>query len=152
MGRFATGVAIVTTVTDVGAEHAMTVNAFTSVSLDPPLVMFCADKAARFHGMVLETGRWAVSVLSEEMRDASERFATRGRALDGRLEGRPHVRGPATGAPILAGALAALECRTRAVHDGGDHTIVVGEVVGLDVPNPDGRPLIFYGGGYRTLG
>ncbi|WP_262403602.1 flavin reductase family protein [Actinomadura sp. CNU-125] len=139
MGRFATGVAIVTTVSDDGADHAMTVNAFTSVSLDPPLVMFCAERTGRFHDVVLATGRWAVSVLPEDMRDASQWFATRGRLLDGQLRGWAHTRGPATGVPILSRAVAAVECRTHAVHDGGDHTIVVGEVVGLDVPDPDGR-------------
>ncbi|MBE1534200.1 flavin reductase family protein [Actinomadura algeriensis] len=152
VGRFATGVAIVTTVSADGADHAMTVNAFTSVSLDPPLVMFCVEKAGRFHDVVLEAGRWAVSVLTEDMRDASQWFATRGRTLDGQLRGWAHARGPATGAPILSRAVASVECRTHAVHEGGDHTIVVGEVVGLDVPDPDGRPLIFYAGGYRTLG
>ncbi|MFD0900747.1 flavin reductase family protein [Actinomadura sediminis] len=151
VGRFATGVAIVTTVSADGADHAMTVNAFTSVSLEPLLVMFCAEKLARFHDVVLETGRWAVSVLPEDMRDASQWFATRGRTLDGQLLGWAHTRGPATGTPILSRAVAAVECRTHAVHDGGDHTIVVGEVVGLDVPDPEGRPLIFYEGAYRTL-
>ncbi|MEV5825847.1 flavin reductase family protein [Spirillospora sp. NPDC052242] len=151
VGRFATGVAIVTTVSADGVDHAMTVNAFTSVSLDPLLVMFCAEKLARFHDVVLETGRWAVSVLPEDMRDASQWFATRGRTLDGQLLGWAHTRGPATGVPVLSRAVAAVECRTHAVHDGGDHTIVVGEVVGLDVPDPDGRPLIFYEGAYRTL-
>lgn len=149
-GRFATGVAIVTTVAD-GSDHAMTVNAFTSVSLDPLLVMFCAEKAARFHAVVLDSGVWAVSVLGEEQRGASDWFATRGRVLDGRLDAFEQTRGPATGAPILAGAVAALECRTYAVHDGGDHSIVVGEVLSLDVPDPDARPLIYYRGGYRSL-
>ncbi|QXJ24490.1 flavin reductase [Actinomadura graeca] len=147
VGRFATGVAVVTTVA--GAEdHAMTVNAFTSVSLEPLLVLFCAEKIARFHDVVLDTGLWAVSILPDTMRDASEWFATRGRALDGQLDGRPHTRGPATGAAVLAGAVAALECRTHAVHDGGDHSIVVGEVLTLDTPAPHAAPLIYYRGGY----
>ncbi|MEU5880375.1 flavin reductase family protein [Spirillospora sp. NPDC047279] len=150
VGRFATGVAVVTTVAD-GTDHAMTVNAFTSVSLDPLLVLFCAEKVARFHEVVLESETWAVSVLTEEMRDASQWFATRGRVLSGQLDGWPHVRGPVTGAPIFTGAVAAMECRTHAVHDGGDHSIVVGEVLHLDVPDPQGRPLVFYAGGYRSI-
>ncbi|WP_246342928.1 flavin reductase family protein [Actinomadura verrucosospora] len=149
-GRFATGVAIVTSVVD-GNDHAMTVNAFASVSLDPLLVMFCPEKIARFHDLALEAGEWAVSVLAEEMRDASQWFATRGRMLDGQLQGWDHARGPVTGAAIFKNAVAALECRTHAVHDAGDHSIVVGEVLSLDVPSPDARPLIFYGGGYRML-
>jgi flavin reductase (DIM6/NTAB) family NADH-FMN oxidoreductase RutF len=149
-GRFATGVAIVTSVVD-GADHAMTVNAFASVSLDPLLVMFCPEKIARFHDLGLDAGEWAVSVLSEGMRDASQWFATRGRMLDGQLQGWDHVRGPVTGAAIFSDAVAALECRTHAVHDAGDHSIVVGEVLSLHVPSPDARPLIFYGGGYGRL-
>ncbi|GAA2603657.1 flavin reductase family protein [Actinomadura fulvescens] len=150
VGRFATGVAVVTTVAG-GTDHAMTVNAFTSVSLEPLLVLFCVEKIARFHEFVLAGGQWAVSVLTDDMRDASNWFATRGRALDGQLEAWPHTRGPVTGAAILASAVAALECRTYAVHDAGDHSIVVGEVLSLDVPDPRGKPLIFYEGTYRSL-
>lgn len=150
VGRFATGVAIVTAVVD-GGDHAMTVNAFSSVSLDPLLVMFCPEKVARFHDVVLDAGEWAVSVLGDEMRDASQWFATRGRMLDGQLQGWDHVRGPVTGAAIFKNAVAALECRTHAVHEAGDHSIVVGEVLALDVPSPDADPLVFYEGEYRLL-
>jgi len=129
----------------------MTVNAFTSVSLDPLLVLFCPEKIARFHDVVLETGSWAVSVLGEEALEASRWFATRGRSLDGQLDGWKFRRGQSTGAAIFAEAIAALECRTYAVHDGGDHSIVVGEVLDVVLPNPDGTPLIYYGGTYRTL-
>ncbi|MFI0353445.1 flavin reductase family protein [Actinomadura sp. 9N407] len=149
-GRFATGVTVVTTIAG-GADRAMTVNAFTSVSLDPPLVLFCVEKIARFHDVVTRSGTWGVSVLGESLRDASNWFATRGRDLDGQLSGWEHHRGPATGVALFSGAVATLECRTYAVHEAGDHSIVVGEVVALDVPDPDGRPLVFYEGGYRTL-
>ncbi|MEW2352561.1 flavin reductase family protein [Spirillospora sp. NPDC029432] len=152
-GRFATGVTVVTAVAD-GADHAMTVNAFTSVSLDPLLVLFCAEKAGRFHDVVTGSGGsgvWGVSVLAEGMRDAADRFATRGRALEGGLAGWEHHRGPATGVALFSAAMATLECRTCAVHEAGDHSIVVGEVLGLDVPDPGGRPLVFYEGGYRTI-
>jgi flavin reductase (DIM6/NTAB) family NADH-FMN oxidoreductase RutF len=150
VGRFATGVAVVTTVAG-GVDHGMTVNAFTSVSLDPLRVLFCVNRAARFHDVVLDTGLWAVSVLTEDMQDASRWFATRGRPLDDPLRGWEHRRGAATGAAIFTGAVAALECRTHAVHDGGDHSIVVGEVLALDVPDPSGKPLIFYEGEYRGI-
>src|SRR4051812_2818629 len=80
VGRFATGITIVSTVAD-GADHAMTVNAFTSVSLDPVLVLFCVEKIARFHEVVISTGEWAVSVLGAGGREASQWFATRGRPL-----------------------------------------------------------------------
>lgn len=151
VGRFATGVAIVSTVQD-GVDHAMTVSAFTSVSLDPLLVLFCPEKIARFHDAVLRSGLWAVSILGEQSKEASQRFATRGRELEAQLTGWKVQRGEHTGAPIFAEAIGALECRTRAVHDGGDHSIVVGEVLGFGVPNEDGGPLIYYRGGYWRLG
>jgi flavin reductase (DIM6/NTAB) family NADH-FMN oxidoreductase RutF len=150
VGRFATGIAIVSTVAD-GIDHAMTVNAFTSVSLDPLLVLFCAEKIARFHDAVLTSGEWAVSVLGEEAEDASRFFATRGRPLEGQLDGWPFHRGGRTGAPIFKSAIAALECRTKAVHDGGDHAIVVGEVLSVERPMELGRPLIYYESHYDTL-
>jgi flavin reductase (DIM6/NTAB) family NADH-FMN oxidoreductase RutF len=150
-GRFATGIAVVTASID-GTGHAMTVTAFTSVSLDPLLVLFCAEKIARFHDAVLDAGTWAVSVLDEESEKTARWLATRGRRLDGQLNSIRHHPGPQTGAPILDEALAALECRTTAVHDGGDHSIVVGEVIGVSEPRPDGRPLLYYGSAYRRLG
>jgi flavin reductase (DIM6/NTAB) family NADH-FMN oxidoreductase RutF len=125
--------------------------AFTSVSLEPVLVLFCVEKVARFHDSVLESGLWAVSVLSEDDQDAARWFATRGRPLDHQLDRWRHYRGRQTGAAILSTAIAALECRTRQVHDGGDHTIVVGEVLGVDQA-AQARPLIYYAGGYGTLG
>lgn len=150
MGRFATGILVISTRVD-DVDHAMTVNAFTSVSLEPLLVLFCAEKIARFHDAVLASGQWAVSILGDDAEEASRWFATRGRPLDGQMEGWPHHPGDKTGAPILDAAIAALECRTTAVYDGGDHSIVLGEVLSADIPRPDGRPLLYYEGRYRTL-
>ena len=149
-GRFPTGILVVSTSLN-GVPHSMTVSAFTSVSLDPLLVLFCAEKIARFHEAVLAAGSWAVSVLDEDSEKISRWLATRGRPLDGQLDGVAYHPGPVTGAPILDSALSALECRTTAVHDGGDHTIVVGEVIGVTPPRPDGRPLVYYAGRYRRL-
>jgi flavin reductase (DIM6/NTAB) family NADH-FMN oxidoreductase RutF len=147
-GQFASGIVVVTTSTG----HAMTVSAFASVSLDPPLVLFCAEKIARFHDAVLATGSWAVSVLAEDAEKTARWLATRGRPLEGQLEGLPHHPGQVTGAPVLDDALAVLECVTTAVHDGGDHSIVVGQVVGASVaPDPPRGPLVHYSGGYRRL-
>ena len=129
----------------------MTVTAFTSVSLDPLLVLFCAEKIARFHDAVLDAGLWAVSVLDEESEKTARWLATRGRPLDGQLNTIRQHPGPHTGAPILDDALAAMECRTTAVHDGGDHSIVIGEVIGVSEPRPGGRPLLYYSGGYRRI-
>jgi flavin reductase (DIM6/NTAB) family NADH-FMN oxidoreductase RutF len=149
-GRLPTGIVVVST-TLAGVDHAMTVSAFTSVSLDPLLVLFCAEKIARFHDVVLAAGSWAVSVLDEESEKTARLLATRGRPLEGQLDAQPHHRGSLTGAPILSDALAAMECRTTAVHDGGDHSIVVGQVIGVSEPRPGGRPLLHYGGRYRQL-
>lgn len=150
VGRFATGVTVVTTVVD-GADHAMTVNSFTSVSLDPVLVLFCAEKASRFHGAVLLSGTWGVSVLADDSADVSAWFASRGRPLRGQLAGFRYERGQATGAALFSDALATLECRTTAVHDAGDHSIVLGEVLAAAVPRRDARPLLYYEGRYRSL-
>jgi flavin reductase (DIM6/NTAB) family NADH-FMN oxidoreductase RutF len=149
-GQFATGILVVSTSLD-GVPHSMTVSAFTSVSLDPILVLFCAEKIARFHEAVLAAGHWAVSVLDEDSEKVSRWLATRGRPLEDQLAEIPWHPGPLTGAPILDHALSALECRTTAVHDGGDHSIVVGEVIGVTPPRPDGKPLVFYASQYRRL-
>lgn len=149
-GRFATGIVVVSASLD-GVDHAMTVNAFTSVSLDPMLVLFCAEKIARFHGAVLAAGSWAVSVLGEDAEEASRWLSTRGRPLEDQLADYPHHPGPHTGAPVLDDAIASLECRTRDVYDGGDHSIVVGEVIGVDTRRPDVGPLLYYNRKYRRL-
>ncbi|RJL33634.1 flavin reductase [Bailinhaonella thermotolerans] len=149
-GRFATGVVVVTARAG-GLDHAMTANSFTSVSLDPLLVLFCPEKISRLHAAVLEAGRWGVSVLGEEHEEVSRFFATRGREVSDRLDSWSCHRGPRTGVALLDDAIATLECRTHAVHDGGDHSIVVGEVIGVDLRRPEARPLLYYAGGYRGL-
>ena len=122
------------------------------VSLDPFLVLVCVEKVARFHEAVLESGRWAVSVLGENAIEASNWFATRGRPLAGQLSGFPFTRGEESGAALLADALATIECGTIGVYDGGDHDIVVGEVLSVAVPRPDDRPLVYFQGKYHVLG
>ncbi|MER6507668.1 MULTISPECIES: flavin reductase family protein [unclassified Nonomuraea] len=148
VGRFATGVAIVTTRLG-GVDHAMTVNSFTSVSLDPLLVLFCAEKVARFHDAVIEAGVWGVSVLHASMEDASRFFAHRGRPLNGQLARWEHHRGE-SGVALFTGALATVEVATTAVYDGGDHSIVLGQVTALGTP-ADGSPLLYHDGRYKNL-
>ena len=157
-GQFPGGIVVVTT----SGGHAMTVSAFASVSLEPPLVLFCAEKIARFHDAVLEAGAWAVSILAEDGEKTARWLATRGRPLEGQLDEVPHHLGRATGAPLLDGAVAALECQTYAVYDGGDHSIIVGRVTAAHgpadrpargaAPGPPARgPLIHHAGRYRRL-
>lgn len=147
---FATGITVVSARAD-GVDHAMTVSAFTSVSLDPVLVLFCAEKLARFHDAVLASGSWAVSVLGADAEKAARWLATRGRPLEGQLDAFRHHPGPLTGAAVLDDALAVLECRTTAVHDGGDHSIIVGGVLSVSEPQPDAEPLLYYRSRYRRL-
>lgn len=151
MGRFASGITIMTTLQD-GAAHAMTANAFTSVSLDPPLVMVCVDKGVRMHDAVLDCGFWAISVLADSHQSIAQRFAKSGRDLRSQFDGIGTAPGPKTGCLLIEGALSWLECRTWATYDGGDHTIVVGEVLSLGADDlVDSAALIYYAGQYREL-
>jgi len=135
-----------------GVAHAMTANAFTSVSLDPPLVLVCVDKGVRMHDAVLDCGYWAVSVLADSHREVAERFAKSGRDLYSQFDGVPVSPGPKTGCPVVVGALSWLECRTWATYEGGDHTIVVGEVLSLGATDQDDpAALIYYAGQYREV-
>jgi flavin reductase (DIM6/NTAB) family NADH-FMN oxidoreductase RutF len=149
-GRFATGVGVVTTV-DAGMDHAMTANAFTSVSLDPALVLVCVETEARFHDAILASGEWGVSVLDGTARPQAQWFATRGRPLYGQLDRAPHHRGKLTGVALLNQAVAWMECRTHAVLPGGDHSIVVGEVLSATVSADDVSALLYYRSSYRQL-
>jgi flavin reductase (DIM6/NTAB) family NADH-FMN oxidoreductase RutF len=148
MGRFATGVTIVTT--RLGDElHGMTANAVTALSLDPMLVLVCVDKNADTHDILKEAGVFAVNILGQEQADISEKFARKDLGLSHGLEGVAH-RFSITGCPIIDGSLAYLDCKTVTEHHGGDHTIFIGEVVDARETS-DGRPLVFYAGGYGAF-
>jgi flavin reductase (DIM6/NTAB) family NADH-FMN oxidoreductase RutF len=150
VSQFATGVTVVSTVLD-GVRYGLTVNSFTSVSLDPLLVLFCCEIDCAFHAPVLSAGRWGVSVLSDRQAEESAWFATRGAPGVDQFDGRPGVRiGPALGVPLLAGSLATFECRTWTTYEGGDHTVVVGEVVDATT-RADGDPLLYFGSHYRGI-
>jgi len=158
LGRFASGVTVVSTVHG-GLDHAMTASAFSSVSMDPPLVAVFVDRQARFHDAVVASRRWAVSILAESGQDAATWFAHQGRPELGQFDQVDHVRGDATGAPLVRQAIGWLECLTWAEYDGGDHLILVGEVVAARVL-PDGavtdaegsdRPLLYHRSHYAAL-
>lgn len=150
MGRMVQGVCVVTTVAD-GHDHAMTANTVTSVSLDPLLVLVCVETESRWHDAVLEHGHWGISVLSADQRALSEWFATRGRPLHGQLDRAPFHRGPETGVALLDGAMTRLEVRTTSTHPAGDHAIVVGEVLSVDLPDVVGPALVHYRGRYGSI-
>jgi len=150
LGRFATGVSVVTTLTG-GHDHAMTADTLTSVSLDPLLVLVCVQRDSRFHDAVVEAGVFGASILAADQRAVSDWLATPGRPLHGQLDRVPHRHGAATGVALIEGGLGALECRVRDVHPAGDHSIVVGEVVALTLPDDPGSALVHYRGGYASL-
>lgn len=150
VGRFATGVCAVTSRLD-GHDHAMTANAFASVSLEPLLVVVSVAEDARLLDAVRQSGVWGVSVLPEQARGAAEWLSSPGRPVLYQLDRVPHHRGPVTGVALLEGALATLECRTRAEHEAGDHVLVVGEVLAVGAPVPSPPPLLYHQGRYRRL-
>jgi flavin reductase (DIM6/NTAB) family NADH-FMN oxidoreductase RutF len=148
--RFTTGISVVATHHE-GVDYAMTVSAFNSVSLDPLLVMICVEKITRFHEAVLASGLWTVSVLAEDAQEASRWFALKARPTGGQMADYAHHAGEVTGMPVLDAAMAVIECRTHAVYAGGDHDIVLGDVVGLWADAESRRPLLYFEGGYRQL-
>ena len=151
MGLFPTGVTLLTARGPDGADRAITANSFASVSLDPLLVLVGVEHASRLHHAVLSSGLWAVSLLSRDTEHLARRFAERGHRVPEALADVPHHRGPASGALVLDGALAALECRTTAVLPGGDHTVLLGEVLRIDIRHPEEAPLVWFRGRYRDL-
>ena len=149
IGHFATGVTVITTAAG-DRLHGMTANAVSSLSLDPVMVLICVDKSAHTHRVLDEGGVFVVNILGEHQEDLSRVFAAKAEPEAGTLRGQLFRRGD-TGAPILADCLAFLECRVATVVDGGDHSIFLGRVVSEGVVE-EMRPLLFYRGGYRTLG
>lgn len=148
LGKFASGVTVLTTCDGSGRPHGMTVSAFSSLSLNPPLVLACVDRMASMIGVLDATETFAVNVLSESQDALSRRFSLEEMEL--RFDGVPFTLGPG-GAPWINGCVMTVECRRMNRLDGGDHVIYVGEVIaGIDAP--DLRPLVYYGGAYHRLG
>ncbi len=148
LGTFATGVTIVTTRTG-ETIHGLTANAFSSVSLEPPLVLVCVDKKAQSHDLIVAARCFAINILRAEQQSLSEKFAQN--KLDGKERfAQVQFTQAHTGAPILANVLSWLDCKLVAAHEGGDHTIVVGEVVALG-HGEEAEPLLYFRGRYRKL-
>ena len=144
-GRFATGVAIATVIDENGTAHGLTVSSFTSVSLNPPLVLICLGHDVTMIEAFGRATHFGISLLREQDREISTRFATKG--LD-RFDGVAWRPGR-SGAPLLACALATIECERHQRFTAGDHDILVGRVVATRVE--DGAPLLHYSGRYRRL-
>lgn len=147
MSHFATGVTVVTGADAQGRRVGLTANAFTSVSLDPPLVLVCVGNGSRSREAFLETSRFAVGILRREDEFLAHRFAGDTSTL--RFDDLS-LRTEVTGAPILERALAWLDCRLWKVVEAGDHTVLFGEVVACGVGG-DANPLVFFQGSYQTV-
>jgi flavin reductase (DIM6/NTAB) family NADH-FMN oxidoreductase RutF len=146
LGRFATGVSILTVVTPAGRLLGMTANSLASVSLHPPLISVCVDREAEMHDAILAAREFVVNVLSSPQEALARRFADK---HEDRFEGIGYHLS-AEGLVLLDGALAHIECERSAEYPGGDHTIVLGRVTGGSTA--DGRPLLYYRGGYAAIG
>jgi len=142
LGHFCSGLTVVTAVASDGPA-GMTCQSFCALSLDPPLILVCPGKSSTSWPRIESAGTFCVNVLAEDQEELCRTFATKG---TDKFAGVGWSPGPFTGAPVLAGGLAWMECRMEQLHDGGDHAIVVGRV--LDLQSRDGRPLLFYRGGY----
>jgi len=145
LGCFATGVTVITAVDDEGQPRGLTANAFSSLSLEPTLILVCVDHRSDSFPVISGAEVFAVNVLGEEQREISQRFARKG---ENKFDGIQHHFGK-LGAPVLEGALAVLECRRDQSVLAGDHTIFIGEVQHVDYGQ--GKPLLFFRGNYAGL-
>ncbi len=143
--QFATGVAIASAMDEHLQPHGLTINSFTSVSMDPPMVLICIDRTSSILPIFQQAGRYGLSFLGEPQRALSTRFAQRGQD---RFDGVEWATGD-SGVPLIPGALAHLECRITRSITAGDHDILIAEVVSADIQT--GTPLLYYGSAYRRL-
>ena len=144
-GAFATGVTIITTNDVNGKPFGLTANSYTSLSLDPPLVLVCVDKKVDCYACFEQSKVFAVNFLAEDQEQLSTRFATKGIE---KFEGIP-IRQGSIGVPLLEGAIGFIECKLVNGYEGGDHTIYVGEVQAASASGE--RPLLFFKGKYNKL-
>lgn len=145
LGRFASGVTVVTTKDSSGRLHGITVSAFCSVSLEPPLVLVCIENKTGSHYAFEESNSFVVNILREDQQHISDQFAS---YLSDKFAGIKYYSG-IDELPVLEDVLANLECRLVNSHDNGDHTIYVGEIEKVNIR--DGKPLVYWHGNYRKL-
>ena len=154
LGRFASGVTVVT-VADGDGDHGMTASAFTSLSLDPPLVLVCVTKGNTTHDKLSAAKGFGVNILGRHQVSVSNRFAGWWKEGVSKWEDLQVARGDASGAALIEGSLACLDCSSWNTADGGDHTIFIGKVEGITLgpgDRGDQDPLLYFSGGYRTAG
>jgi len=145
LGHFATGVTVITTKDGSGKPFGLTANAFTSLSLNPPLVLVCVDKTVQCYACFEESKLFAVNLLAENQEEISRRFATKGVEKFAGIQWRTSEHGLA----LLEGAIGYIECKVAQSYNGGDHTIYVGEILAATASGD--RPLLFFKGRYRKL-
>jgi flavin reductase (DIM6/NTAB) family NADH-FMN oxidoreductase RutF len=148
-GLFANGVTVVTT-THEGQLRGITVSAFASVSLDPPLVLICLANESESKEWIAESGVFAVNILSDEQEFLAERFAARAPIVNARFDGVSYLKA-ITGSPILDGIVAWYDCRVEAAHDGGDHTIFIGRVETIGFGAEGKQPLVYFANRYAGV-
>lgn len=148
MGCFATGVTIVTTKHH-HEFYGLTVNSFTSVSLDPMLILINVEKRAFSHDKILHAKCFAVNILTNQQKELSRRFAQSSDVS--KFTGLDLYEGK-TGAPIIQGSFAYLDARVARIYEGGDHTMIVGEVIDMGILNEHAQPLLYYHSQYRDIG
>ncbi len=154
LGRFCSGVTVLTLAGPEG-DHGMTASAFCSLSIEPPLILVCVKKDNTTHGLLEQVKGFAVNLLSAEQLSISNRFAGWGFPEDqDKWADLEFTRGEASGAPLISGAMAHLDCTTWAAQDGGDHTIFIGQVESASSfgERDDLVPLLYFAGRYRGLG
>jgi len=147
LGQFATGVVVVTSRCPDGLPVGLTINSFSSVSLDPPLVLFSLAKSSLNHDNFLKASSYAINILTQDQRDISNRFA---RARTDKWEGVP-VQAGLYSAPLIQDALVHMQCTPYTQCDGGDHTVFLAKIEALDVREDEAQPLLFFRGRYHSL-
>lgn len=142
--KFASGITVVT-VTETDGFHGMTASSFAAVSLIPPQILVCLEKTTRTRGLVLDARAFAVNLLGDHQENVARSFSLPGSKPFSELK----YKIGQTGAPLLEGAIAWIECTIAQVHDAGDHDVVIGEVISCE--RRDGFPLVYFDGAYRSL-
>lgn len=145
LGNFATGVAVVTCTDDKGKPYGITANSFSSVSLEPRLILWNIAKVSNSLQAFLDAEFFAINILARDQQELSTHFAKSDHTLFDTIE----ISRSAERVPMIPGALACFECRTHQIHDCGDHYIIIGEVVRFETT--DAEPLLFFGGKYAAI-